>query len=253
MAPNQSQIVFDDWDTYVREREDGIVFISFDVEAASEDLTGTLPHCGRVVIPIHKPGPRGAPEPEEAERLWSLEDELCETLTTFGVVCRMVGRLTHQGLRVLVFQLDNWDSFRPAVLAWAEECEDYEIKLSEGEGWDFFNDCIRPQPQDWLFMADSRVIHSLTEAGTDPEKEHALEFVFQGDPAALDQVRCLLEARNYTSLDGVVSKLEKSDEIILVKKMKLDLRAITSESLRLAQLAEEHGVRYDGWGAAVMQ
>ena len=38
MAPNKTPVVFDSWDTYVRETDDQPFFISFDVEAAREDL-----------------------------------------------------------------------------------------------------------------------------------------------------------------------------------------------------------------------
>jgi regulator of RNase E activity RraB len=250
VAPKKSQVIHDEWDTYVRETNDGPIFISFDVEAAREDLSDALEHCGQVVLPIRTPGPNGSPSAKENERLYALEDELCDALGSYGVECRLVGRLTHQGLRVLVFQLDNWEAFRPVVIAWAEECEDYAIRLSEGEGWEFFNDCVRPLPEDWLFMADSRVIQNLMEAGSDPEKEHTLEFVFQGEPEALEQITSILRTKGY---EPMTEHDPEGGEIIMVKKMTLDLRAITAESLRLAQMAQEHGIEYDGWGAAVVR
>jgi regulator of RNase E activity RraB len=249
VAPKRTQVVFDDWDTYVRETDDGPIFISFDVEAAQKDLSGTLTHCSRAVFPVQEPGPNGGPGEPEAERLWELEDELCETLATYGINCRLVGRLTHRGLRVLVFQVENADAFRAVFQAWADSCEGYETKLSEDGGWQFFNDCVRPLPEDWLFMADSRVIRTLIEAGSDPDKEHALDFVFQGEPTALRRIADDLRADGFRPTP---SHDPNSGQIVMVKRMPLDLRAVTAESLRLAQLAEEQHVQYDGWGAEIV-
>src|SRR5262249_15444839 len=170
---------------------------------------------------------------------------LCETLSTYGINCRLVGRLTHRGLCVLVFQADNADAFRAVFQAWADSCDEYPMKLSESAGWEFFNDGIRPLPKDWLFIADRHVVRALIEAGSDPDKEHALEFVFQGEPEALDRIAWLLQAEDYE----VPPRHEPaSGQIVLVRRMPLDLRAIAAASLQLARLADEQGVTYDGWG-----
>jgi hypothetical protein len=42
MSKKRTKIIHDAWDTYVTETDDGPLFISFDVEAAREDLTDTL-------------------------------------------------------------------------------------------------------------------------------------------------------------------------------------------------------------------
>jgi regulator of RNase E activity RraB len=250
MAARKTQVVFDAWDTYVREGDDAIYFISFDVEAAQNDLTHSLPHCARVAIRIHEPGPSGGPGKPEHERLWEMEDQLCATLSENRVICRQVGRLTHGGYRVLIFQLDNWDTFRPPLEQWIAACDDYVIKVLPSEGWEFFNDCIRPGPDDWLFMADNSVIQNLLKAGSDPQKPHALEFVFLGEPKALKRVAGLLQEDGFRPLKPLKSK---SDHVVMVKEMPLDVRTITSTSRALSRMAEEQGVKYDGWGAAVVQ
>jgi len=47
MPKKQSQVVFDDWDSYVAQSDDKPLFVSFDVEAARQDITDTLAHCAR--------------------------------------------------------------------------------------------------------------------------------------------------------------------------------------------------------------
>lgn len=248
MAKRNTKVVFDSWDTYVAEANEKPLFISFDADAAANDLTDTLQQCARVVIPIHEPNQNGGPADEESERLYAMEDALCAILTKHAVVCRLVGRLTHDGTREIVFQLDDWESFRPPVGLWMQENDDYEIDVSEHEGWTFFDDCIRPTPEIWMQLADQRVIQGLLEAGSDPSKPHALEFVFTGDEQSLRQVAQKLRAQGYAPAPA-----DAPGQIIMVKKMLLDEDEIIAESRANRALADEHEVEYDGWGAEVVQ
>src|SRR4051812_50063656 len=59
MPTKPIQVVFDSWDTYAAESPDGPIFVSFDVEAAERDLSDTLTHSARVIIPIHRPNDNG--------------------------------------------------------------------------------------------------------------------------------------------------------------------------------------------------
>ena len=250
MAKTPTQVVFDQWDGYVREFDDGPVFIGFDVEAAQDDLTDTLTSCARVMIPIHHPNQNGGPVSPESEHLYALEDELCQGLADHGVCCRLVGRVTHAGVRQLVFQLEDWECFRPPVGLWIMAHEDYEIDVAEAEGWDFFDDVIRPSEETWLYLADSSVVRGLIDAGSDPEKAHALEFVFCGSQRGLRRLAGALASRGYTALP---SNDFASGTIVMVKPMTLDADAIFQASLAHRDLAAELGVEYDGWGAEVVK
>jgi regulator of RNase E activity RraB len=250
MGRSPTKIVHDAWDTYVCQLEEGPLFVAFDFEAASEDLTGTLPHCARVLIPIREPNQNGGPVSPEAERLYEMEDELCSALAKAGVDCREVGRLTHAGTRELVFQLDDWEAFRPPVAQWMAEQFDYEIDVSEHDGWEFFNDCIRPTEEVWLYLGDQSVVRNLLEAGSNPEKEHAIEFCLCGAAKGLQAAAAALQERQFTPC----GKLDfRSGEIVMVKQLPLDVETIFAESMALRELANELGIEYDGWGAAVVQ
>jgi regulator of RNase E activity RraB len=206
-------------------------------------------HCARVIIPIHRPNRNGGPVAPESERLFEMEDELCGALAKHGVDCRLVGRLTCDGVRELVFQLEDWESFRPPVGIWIMAQEEYEIDVSENEGWRFFDDCIRPTADIRLLLADQKVIQGLLDAGSDPEKEHALEFVFSGKERGLRQAAQLMQER------GSVLQAPadfSGGQVVMVKKMVLDEEAIFAESRAHAELAEKCGIVYDGWGAEVV-
>jgi regulator of RNase E activity RraB len=244
-----TRVVFDEWESYVSESDGKLLFISFDVQAAREDLTATLTKCARVIIPVARPNANGGPVPPESERLYAMEDDLCAALSQNGVKCRLVGRLTCDGIRELVFQLDDWDPFRPIVGLWMQDNEDYEIDVSEHDGWTFFDDCLRPTAEVWLYLADQSVVRNLIEAGSDPEKPHALEFVFHGEAEELRQAARALSGRGYAPLG---KPNFAGGEIVMVKSMPLDVDAIAAESVAHQKLEQEYGVRYDGWGAAVI-
>jgi hypothetical protein len=242
-------VVHDHWDVYVQDTKRGPVFISFDVEAARQDLTGTLQHCARVLIPVKHPNENGGPVEPESSRLYDLEDELCSLLANEGIACRLVARLTHGGVRQLVFQHDDWDKFRPPVGFWMSRVVDYEMDVSEHEGWEFFDNCIRPTEETWLYLSDQSVVRQLIEAGSNPDKDHEIEFVFMGNAAGLQQLLPKMLARGYTPVGALDFS---SGEMVMARLMPLDESAIFEESLAHRALAEECGVNYDGWGAAVV-
>ena len=244
------QIMSDEWNTYVAERDDVTMFISFDEAVARSEPPSGLDLCARVMIPIHSPNPAGGPSSPEAERLWEMEEALVEKLQEHEVRCRLVARLTYGGLREIVFQLHDWDSFRPPVGLWIMEHEDYDIDVSEHEGWQFYDEYVRPRVEDELFMADDSVIRALVDSGSDPSKEHSLEYVFLGDADGLKQVISALRARGYTAVDGLDPD---SGQIVMAIRLPLDFILIMEQSLANHQLAEEAGVEFNGWGAHIVK
>ena len=246
----EPQIVFDEWDAYVTEVGDVTMFVSFDDAVTRGNPPAQLQYCARVMIPIHWPNDAGGPVSPEAELLWQMEDELVEFLRENRVNCRLVGRLTYDGLREIVFQLQDWDSFRPPVGHWMMQHEDYEIDVSEHDGWEFFDEYIRPTVADRISMADFSVIQALIEDGSDPEKEHTLDYAFGGDSQALKVVAEALQQRGYQP-NGPLDF--ESGQIELAKRLVLDHALIVDESLANFQLAEEAGVEFLGWGAAIVR
>jgi regulator of RNase E activity RraB len=250
MAPSPSPVIRDHWQSYVSMMDKRPLFISFDYEAGREPPIERLSNCARVLIPIHEPGDGGGPNSEEAETLWAMEDDLCNRLSVAEVDCLLVGRLTHGGVRELVFQLADWESFRPPVGLWMSEVSDYDIEISEHEGWDFFDQVVRPNDEDWLFIADVSVIENLKKAGSDLSREHALEFCFRGEAEGLQELAIALTARGYEPYDELNYE---SGQIVFVRRMVPDIHAVTTESRELHQLCQEIGVEYDGWGTAVVK
>src|SRR5688572_27198 len=132
--PMKNKVVVEEhWDNYVAEHDQCPVFVSYDRTAGDNILMQRLVHCARVMIPVHTPNRNGGPTADESVLLWNMEDCLCEFLAKQYVDCRLVARLTYKGMRELIFQLSDWNSFRPVVGAWMIQNENYQIDISEHE------------------------------------------------------------------------------------------------------------------------
>ncbi len=243
-------VVFEEgWDTYSFGTDEGPVFVTFYTEAG-EIPRDQFPFCARVIIPINQPNENGGPDEEEAETLWNLEDTLTEMLTEHQAKCVMLARLTHTGFRELVFQVADWDSFRAPVGLWMQQTPDYDTDVSEHDDWEFFDECVWPSDEDWIMIFDQRVVDNLIESGSDPKKEHCLDFAFAGEQDALQQLKQTLAERGYTPED---SAEEPADQLVMVKKTVLDMHLIWHESLENNRLCEELGVECLGWGVAIVK
>lgn len=236
------------WEAYTYQTNDGLVVASFDTEARSFDQSN-YPHCVRIIIPIRNPDQNGAPDNDEAQVLWALEDELVADLDKNQVECLLVGRLTHKGDRELVFQVAKLESFRPDVGLWMSHHPEYEFDASEHEGWSFFFESVWPSTQEWQLITDRRVIESLLRHGSDALKPHRLEYVFYG-PCI--QLKCLQDRL----IDCGYSVLEfraADEQLIMVKEMPLDKSLIFQESLSHLEMCSSVGVKYDGWGCLTVK
>jgi regulator of RNase E activity RraB len=243
-----SDIVHEHWETYYTEVEDRPLAVSFDVDAAQRELSEVYPRCARLMVEIKGPGSGGGPGDHESSQLHAMENRIVELLAQSRVPCRFLARLTHAGNRELVFAVSEWDRFRTPVGRWLGEF-DYQIELDECEDWDYYNDWIRPTPQIWQLIADRRIVDELISAGSDPVKPHHLKFVFIGLLERLTDVEQALRARGYRRVDTE----SDGSHLVMTASMPLDIDAISTESLLHHQLADEHGLSYDGWGASIVR
>jgi hypothetical protein len=99
-------------------------------------------------------------------------------------------------------------------------------------------------------MADRRVIRGLIEAGTKPGKPHALEFFFAGKPDGLRALTRKLGEYGYAPKDPAAAA---DGRMCLILRMPLDEAKISEESRANHGLAASLGVKYTGWGAAVVR
>jgi hypothetical protein len=100
-----------------------------------------------------------------------------------------------------------------------------------------------------MLILDRRVVDRLIKGGSNPNKEHSLEFVFRGDRSRLQTLRSALVHRGYVE----IGSRTPPDELVMAKRLPLDLGRIYSESVENRRHCEELGIEFDGWGAAVVK
>jgi hypothetical protein len=248
MAESNPVVIQENWETYSYNSEGAPCFVSF-YAGAKEITRDEFPFCALVIIPIQAPNKNGGPTGEEADTLWRLEDGLTDALAKYGAKCILLARLTYAGSRELIFQVADWGNFRPPVGRWIQQTPECNIDVSEHDGWGFIDDCVWPSGEDWMLIHDRRVVDNLIKSGSNPSQEHSLDFLFIGDQLRLMRLKQELIARGYVESKSPTPPRQ----LLVVKKLPLDLDLIYSQSIENHRLCNELGVQFDGWGAAVVK
>ena len=243
-------VVSDNWDLYFTDRHGVPMTISFDEYVSANHPPTNLDLCARIIIPIKQCKPNSSwPLDAESELLYSMEDEIVEQLQNYKVSCLLVARMTYDGLRELVFQVSEHDKFRQIVGPWIHNHSEYEIDVSEHDGWSFFNEFVKPTDRDKRNMAEQRVIDNLIDSGSNPELPHTLEYCFQGNPQSLKTLIEALTKKGYRLLEN---QSTEQGQVVLSISMPLNPYEIREESNANEDLAQQLGVILDGWGASVV-
>jgi len=234
---------------YIARTEQGPAFITFDVDVATASTLPDLPYCCRVCVRIQNPGPNGAPAQEEGEALDAMEAALINDLSANGVLCRMVARVVHQGIRESIFMVADMGAFEPLVEHWWQRYPGRQVRVLTHPGWEFYDAAVRPSQAQWQWMKDRRVVDTLSRRWSDPSKEHTLKFFFLGPADALKQVEQALVARGYEPSPADA----KEGALAMTLRSRLDTDFIAGESVEHEKLARAVGAAYDGWGAYVVK
>ncbi len=118
-------------------------------------------------------------------------------------------------------------------------------------GWKMYHDKnIKTETLDASTNKNQEVIGNLIKYGSDPEKDHLIEFFFYGDA---DRLR-LNELKDYLISQGYEEMTGHTDQALVVtKSYKLHLDVIGGVTKRMEELAKEYDVEFDGWGASVVK
>jgi len=244
------KIVGDAWNVYTcRYGEGQVGVISFDDEVSREEKHMGFDTCIRVVVyipPDDRVLDNGLPVREELPNLDRLEDTLVSALEKQRVDCRFVGRMTYGGMREFVFQVEDKQGFRDTVEKMIQDVKDYRIELEESEGWQFFDEKIKPSSVYRQQIADMQVIRQLIKAGSNPQAPHMIEHVICGDPGKLAKLRDELVTSGFKDfgLEG--------DRLVVGKESTLEINEIFSVTGKMAGYCASIGLEYDGWGTNVV-
>ncbi len=237
----------DNWNFYTYTYGEGqVAMIEFDVAAGSEDAHSGYNTCFRVIIYINPADctETGLPVKDEHEQLVKIEADLNKNISAD---CRFVARSSYGALRELIYQVNDAATFKADYAQWAARIQGYKLELRDSEGWKFFDERIRPDFIYWQQITDRRIIGTLLQNGSSPTSLHTLEHTILGDSAKLQSVADQLSRDGFTvlSLDN--------NKLVLSKPMPLDGNTISGLTMRLASYCNTLGLKYDGWGAAVVK
>ncbi|MBA0048024.1 DUF695 domain-containing protein [Mycobacteroides sp. LB1] len=245
-----SQILYGSWDIYTRSDENSCEVIAFDFEAAKYDLSDDLPYCALIKIDIKNPGPSGEPVEPEAEVLYDMQDALVSRLAQDGAVCRLVARVTHSGVRELIFGVATWEEFGPPVGQWLSEHDTYVIDVFELPDWSFYDEYVRPTTETLEYLEDRQTVDHIVKSGVDPSECRVIDFFFYGTLVQLAETSQVLRQRQY-SADDMSTDDREPGRMCLEAHKHMTLDELYDETRLHRELARQQGIIYDGWGTSI--
>jgi regulator of RNase E activity RraB len=222
--------------------------VTFNVQACYSQ--NQRPSSGRRLIgfsPEEYVSPQGMPTGPAFERLKAIEARAMALVAQQRVGCWLVGKQVYRGMRELLFQVED-----PHLRNFDTICDQIEKEFGGTEvvpydGWQFFNDKIRPDEDASAHISNRDLIEALKKHGADQSKYHMLDHTFVGPANGLEQVKLELIAAGFRpggSSDG---------HIVLSSSASLDQDDIDVVTRRLRDIAKRCSVKYDGWGTMLDQ
>jgi hypothetical protein len=240
-------VVRDQWDVFQVLYDGRRGIVSFDAEAARQPEHVSYAHQRRILATFGASTENdGMPTERGSARLMAFEDMLVGALDAAGVDGWLVGRLTTEGSRIFVFQLNQPELFDGIAATVVRSFADLNPRVAKATGWQFFDENIRPTFTDEVQMVCARVIDGLKEGGIDLSRPHMLDHSFVGSVAQLSTVRQQLETHGYA--------VHQPEATVLVasRTSSLNIFEVTELACDLHEVAEKAGVRYSGWGANIL-
>lgn len=234
------------WNFYSYTYGDNLTaLIEFDYEFAREDVHKGYNSCKRVIIYIRQEdcAPNGLAFKHESLKIKKLEDDLLLTLSE--VDCKLTGKMLYGGMYDFNFQTNDASAFMNKVTPWIANQKSYKIEIIEKKNWEFFDAKIKPNHIYWQQITDRRLIGTLLEQGSNPEKEHIIEHLFIGENEKLQDLS------NQLTSDGFVLSSLNENQLTLTKPSKLVGGELSNLTQKLASYTASIGVQYDGWGTKI--
>jgi hypothetical protein len=226
--------------------EDERCVVTFNVTAC-DPANQRASHGGRLIglTPEEYVSPQGMPSGVAFERLKSIEARTMQLLAERRVPAWLVGKQMYRGMRELLFQLDAPHVAAFEAVAAQVEQELGGTKVVPYQGWQFFNDRIRPDESARSHIANRQLLELLEKHGVGKDTPLEVDHTFVGPPAALAAIGHVLAAENFRGQAGTDS------HATFTHTTPLHQDRIDAITMRMREAARDHGATYDGWGAAV--
>jgi len=246
---SKKQVVSGRWEVFqYRNQQGNMRVISFDFDLAQGDRPENLDTCYRVTLHlmVENLQPGGLPVEGMVVQLEEIERDLITSLETAEVNARMVGRMTFEGKREMVFQVEDETHFEKILSIWLIDFPDFRPAFQKEAGWTYYEENLIPTATEWQQVADRQMIEKLLNAGSHPQKAHLLEHALTGPDDALNIMAEELEGGGFQVLH------KQNGQLVVQRPSYLNLEEVSAISGALFRFATDVGVQYEGWGARVV-
>jgi regulator of RNase E activity RraB len=243
----------DEWDFYFARVNDAVSSIFVDLGLRPDAPNEKRPWLLWVWVEMRAPRPDGLSSPEEAPKLYEIEESLNAMVPP---VCgaQLVGRVTGKGKREFYFH-----AAEPGPL---DDAATQAMKAFEGYGfhcgsafqpeWDHYLGTLYPSDTNLQRMQNRRLLEGLAAEGDVhelPRKvDHWLYFADEeGRTACRDTLTEIgFQVEEETVAEGEGSQLPFA--LVVSRVDSVDKQSINGVTLELVRLAGEYRGDYEGWG-----
>ena len=194
---------------------------------------------------------------EELKVLYAISDKM-KSIIDFTVKNKEAGTFSYQCSRTDYYYVNDTDNIRKLLVSAYKKYfpkYEYTIEIKEDRNWDAYLQFLYPNEETKEFMANSKVILSLTNAGdslTKPRQvDHWLYFKNEADRNSFisyaTHEKFKIESKGLAKTSALPYKLQIS------RIDKVDLPSITAITQILRKKAKELNGDYDGWETFVIK
>jgi len=243
-----------DWDYYMCLIDDVMASIFLDMERIESAPDQALPWLLSLELTMQAPREDGLSSQQEADALYTIEDELIEALDA-ALEHHYVGRLTFAGRRVLYSYVAQDASTEALLKALIPRHPEYELRyeLRQDPQWLHYTQWLYPGERERAEMSNRRVVLKLKEYGdqlTVPRQvEHLILF------ATRARAESFMTEMGEHGFQGMIEPQQQDDGAWAVQLHRVDpveLEHINEIVHTLSARAVLHDGIYDGWGCMVV-
>ena len=243
----------DHWDFYMTLVDGNPASIFANLSLIAHAPIAEYGHFLFVQVPMLNPREDGLSSAEEFDQLIAIEDRIVDTLQESGGAI-YVGRNTTDGVRDLFFYVRDADAATKVVDDLAPELSPYALRTGGNDDaeWGVYRSFVYPGPDDLQHINNRSVLRQLAEHGDDHAAAREIDhFAYFPNVDAASSFAQEMARQRFVVADSR-DQNEQGDHCVAFKRED-SLTDIDEITINLAQLADEHGGYYDGWGCPVMK
>lgn len=242
-----------DWGSYFCKINGSISSVAVDLALLDSPVLTARPTLIYVHVDLLEPTQDGLSTPEEAPRLYELEDGLVGSLAS-ALDAVQTGRVTGAGRRELYFHARSAEGLDAAVGEIHLTFGEYTVEAGSHEdaAGEHYRAVLYPTPVERHLMQNRKVLHQLLEHGDDLRAERPVDHLLVFSAAeGRDALAEIAEQSGFV----VTGRPATGDHFGLQLQMVQPVlpAAIDETTAWLVGQAAPLGGDYDGWGCPIVQ